>query len=86
MYTVYILHSTTRSKYYIGFTGEELEERLRKHNSNHKGFTGSVSDWKIVYNESFAEKKKAIEKEQQIKKWKSRKAIEKLIGLDHPDL
>jgi hypothetical protein len=36
---VYILHSAAAGMYYIGHTTEPIEERLRKHNSNHDGFT-----------------------------------------------
>ena len=82
----YILFSPTLDKYYIGSTGEILEERLRKHNTDHKGFTGGKGDWKIVYYEVHIDKRTAIKREQEIKKWKSRKLIEKLIGLLHPDL
>ena len=80
MYIVYILYSINKDRYYIGFTGDEIQERLRKHNSNHKGFTGKVADWRIVYTESFIQKNEAMKRELQIKKWKSRKLIEKLIG------
>jgi putative endonuclease len=79
MYTTYILYSNLKDKYYVGFTGDEMEERLRKHNSNHKGFIGGVRDWKIVYVESFLEKNKAMKKEKEIKAWKSRKKVEELI-------
>jgi putative endonuclease len=51
MYYVYILYWEIRDRYYVGFTGDSLAERLRKHNSNHKGFTGSSPDWRIVYYE-----------------------------------
>jgi putative endonuclease len=54
---LYILFSSNRDKYYIGHTGDYLEERLRKHNSNHKGFTGKINDWKIVYTEVFETRK-----------------------------
>ncbi|MGB0424983.1 MAG: hypothetical protein ACPGED_11680 [Flavobacteriales bacterium] len=37
----------------MGATAGSLEERLRKHNSNHKGFTGTTSDWRIVHHEEF---------------------------------
>ncbi|MEY5047553.1 MAG: hypothetical protein RLZZ175_912 [Bacteroidota bacterium] len=53
MYFFYILYSTSIDKYYVGHTSN-LVERLRKHNSNHKGFTGKASDWEIVYSEQFA--------------------------------
>ena len=35
---------------------EDLEERLRKHNSNHNGFTGQFRDWVIAYHEKFNSK------------------------------
>lgn len=44
-YIVYILYSTLKDKYYIGYTSNEIEERIRKHNTNHKGFTGGAGDW-----------------------------------------
>jgi putative endonuclease len=83
---VYILFSISRNSYYIGFTGDNLHERIRKHNSDHKGFTGKTGDWKLVYQEGFILKVEAMNREKQIKSWKSRKLIEKLIGLEHPDL
>ena len=86
----YILYSETLDKYYIGFTGDELGERLRKHNSNHKGFTGGIGDWVVKYSEKYNTKEEAGKRERQIKNWKSRKLIEKLIadsaGSVHPDL
>ncbi len=56
----YILYSKSFNKYYIGATCENLEERLRKHNSNHSGFTGKTCDWVIVYAETFENKNKPI--------------------------
>ncbi len=78
MYYFYILHSLILDKYYIGHTGE-LEERLRRHNSNHKGWTGNVNDWEIVYSEEFDAKNLALFREREVKNWKSRKRIERLI-------
>ena len=72
---MYILFSTKLEKYYVGFTGDLLEERLRKHNSNHKGFTGGIGDWKLVYFEEYNIKKEAQDRERELKKWKSRKMI-----------
>ena len=80
-YTVYILFSLHRNKYYVGFTGDTLDERVRKHNSNHEGFTGHIGDWELVYFELFDTKDEAMTREKQIKNWKSRKMIEKLIGV-----
>jgi putative endonuclease len=91
IFKVYILYSALRDRYYVGFTSEELSERLRKHNSNHKGFTGSKADWVLKYHENYPEKTLAIKRENEIKGWKSRKKIEMLIekgsaGSEHPGL
>ncbi len=80
-FTTYILYSKQADKYYIGYTGDDMNERLRKHNTNHKGFTGKYADWDIVYFEIFEEKLLAMNREKEIKGWKSRKMIEKLIGV-----
>jgi putative endonuclease len=78
MFFVYILFSQSLNKYYIGFTSD-LKDRLRKHNSNHKGFTGTRSDWIVKYTEKFETKIEALNREKQIKNWKSRLMIEKLF-------
>ena len=84
-FKVYILFSQIKNKYYIGYTADELTERIKKHNSNHTGFTGKTGDWVLKYQEVFEIKTDAIKRESQIKGWKSRKLIERLIGLGHPD-
>ncbi len=81
MQQAHILYSTMLDKYYIGHTSYDLPESLRRHNSNHKGFTGGKADWIIVYTEPYKSKVDAYAKERQIKKWKSRKMIKKLIGV-----
>ena len=85
-FKVYILYSRLKDRYYIGHSGDDLIERLRKHNSDHKGFTGGVGDWIIVFTENYISKSDAYKRELEIKSWKSRKRVEKLIGSDHPDL
>ena len=59
----------------------------KKHNSNHKGFTGSIGDWKIVYFKLYGFKTEAYQAELPIKRKKSKKYIEELIcsaGSEHP--
>ena len=51
------------------------EKRLQKHLSNHDGFTAKAKDWVIVFTELFETKSKALEREKQIKAWKSKKQI-----------
>ncbi|MEX2235618.1 MAG: GIY-YIG nuclease family protein [Cyclobacteriaceae bacterium] len=82
----YILYSPGSNKYYVGHTTEPIEERLRKHNSNHKGFTGKFHDWAIVYLEKYPSKDEAYAREREVKGWKSRKMIEQLMrSSEHPD-
>ena len=85
---LYILYSSSLDRYYVGHTCEELKERIRKHNTNHKGFTGKTSDWVLTYHEKFENKQLAYKREREVKSFKSRKMLEKLIssvGSEHPD-
>ena len=77
-FTFYILYSTVADRYYIGHTSQLIEERVRKHNSRHRGFTGKFGDWVVVYTEAFGTKSEAYRREIQVKGWKSRKRIEEL--------
>ena len=76
---LYILYSEELDKYYTGVT-QEISARLKEHLWNHKGYTAKAKDWRVVYHESFSTKEEALKRENQIKKWKSRKMIEKLIS------
>ena len=84
----YILYSASLDRYYIG-SCQDLQTRLKKHLSNHKGFTSKAKDWQIVYHEDFQQKSAALRREKQLKGWKSRDRIEQLIknrqGLEHAD-
>jgi putative endonuclease len=64
----------------VGSTSLELNQRLRRHLSDHKGFTAKAKDWVIVYSEAFEDVSEARKRELQIKKWKSRTLIERLIN------
>ena len=77
---VYILYSEVLDKYYVGSTQSSIEQRLKKHLSDHKGFTGKAKDWNLVYYEEYTDKQTALYREMQIKAWKSRKQIEILIS------
>src|SRR5258705_6135232 len=68
-YISYILYSRTLDRYYIGSTADVLEQRIRRHNSNHAGFTGRTSDWRLVYKEEFPDKVSALRREKEIKAW-----------------
>ena len=79
---VYILFSVSRDAYYVGCTGDNLKERIHKHNTHHEAFTGHIGEWMLMYYETFKTETAAINREKQIKKWKSRRLIEKLISIE----
>ena len=87
MHVVYILYSKEADRYYIGHTGDNLDERIRKHLSNHKGYTSQHKNWKLVYSETYSNKSDAYSRERELKRWKSKSRIKKLIaGSEHPAL
>ena len=75
---VYILYSVQLDRYYIG-SPKNLEERLERHLQSNKGFTSKTKDWQVCYSENFESRIEAIQRERQIKNWKSRKMIKALI-------
>ena len=66
---VYILYSRHLGNYYIGLTSD-VENRLKKYLSNHKGYTSKAKDWIVAYKEEFQTKSEALFREREIKKWK----------------
>jgi len=81
MYYVYIIYSPLTDKFYIGQT-QNLESRLSKHNTKHDGFSSQAKDWEIKYYETFNTRNEAINREKQIKSWKSRIMLEKLCNFN----
>ena len=80
MHHLYILYSESKDRFYIGSTSSTPEERLKKHLTNHSGYTGALKDWKIVYTEKFETLIEAKSREKKLKNWKSASAIRRLIS------
>jgi len=78
MYNVYILKLKDGS-YYIGSTGD-LKQRLEYHRSQKVKSTKNKLPFDVVCIENYNDRSSAQTREYQIKKWKSRKAIERLVG------
>ncbi|MFA4891014.1 MAG: GIY-YIG nuclease family protein [Candidatus Gracilibacteria bacterium] len=75
---VYILQSEKNGRYYVGSTND-LERRFKEHNGRQVRATKYICPLKLVYTEEFVDIIDARRRELQIKKWKSKKEIEKLI-------
>lgn len=74
MFTVYILR-TSSNTLYIGQTNN-LEKRLKEHqNRGTKSakYTRYFSSLELVYSETFATRKKAMQREAQLKEWSKAK-------------
>ncbi len=78
MYSVYIL-KLKGDAYYVGSTAD-LGERLRMHESGRVYSTKNKLPVILIFREEYVNRSEAQTREYQIKKWKSRKAIERLIS------
>jgi putative endonuclease len=79
VFSVYILKSSVTDKYYIGQTSD-IDKRLLYHNSGYSKSTKAGIPWKLVYSENFDTRQQAMNREAELKKYKSRVMIEKIIG------
>ncbi|OGD67016.1 hypothetical protein A3F08_03660 [Candidatus Berkelbacteria bacterium RIFCSPHIGHO2_12_FULL_36_9] len=77
-YYAYILQSLKDNKYYFGVTNN-LERRLKEHNSRFSKSTKSQRPFMLVYSEKFVNIKDAYKREKYFKSLKSRKFIKNII-------
>ena len=83
MYHVYILENS-KGRLYIGHT-DNLERRLKQHNSpeghEHLGkYTHRNGPWRMLGNESFESRSLAVQREKQLKSWKSPGKVRDLLA------
>ena len=75
MFTVYVLHSPTYDKIYIGYTSD-LRNRLISHNElGDKGWTIKYRPWELIHTEDFSTKSEALKREKQLKSSRGRHFI-----------
>ncbi|MFZ1978366.1 MAG: GIY-YIG nuclease family protein [Bacteroidota bacterium] len=80
-YFIYILHSISANKYYVG-SSEDPQRRLLFHNTIEKGFTLRYRPWTLVFTKSFPTKAETQQMERKIKKWKSKSMLLRIINGD----
>src|SRR5712691_2910799 len=76
---VYILLSETTNRYYVGQT-QDVEERLAYHNANYSKSLRNRGPWRLVHEEEYKTRAQAMRRERQIKSWKDRAMIERLVS------
>jgi len=79
MFYVYILLSQKKAHFYIGSTGN-LNDRLSRHNGGRSKATKAGIPWDLVLSEEFETRSKAIQRELELKSWKSHTRIAELIS------
>ena len=78
-YYCYILKSLKTGQYYIGST-HDCRVRLIQHNRGLSRSTKRGRPWMLIYTEKYSTLVDARRREKQIKHWKSRVAIERLLN------
>ena len=79
VYYLYILQSDTTSRFYIGQT-QDVPERLAYHNANYSKSLKNRGPWRLLYTEQYKTRSEAVRRESQLKSWKDRRMIEKLLS------
>jgi len=75
---VYIIKSSKNNSYYIGCTND-IEARITRHNQGAVNSTRNFRPWRLLHTEVYQTLSEARKRETQVKKWKSRAAIERLL-------
>ena len=75
---VYIIHSPSTDRFYIGHA-QDLENRLFRHRNSGSKATKFANDWILVYSEGFKTRSEAVSREKYIKSRKSKSYIQHLI-------
>jgi len=85
MYYLYVLKSFQNDKYYVGST-QDIDKRLKEHNSGKSKSTKGSIPWQIIYSEGYPTRTEARKRELYLKKRKSRKYIDSLINDSLPNI
>lgn len=83
MFNVYVLRSESTGRIYIGHT-KDYEKRTKRHNQelplNKKSYTyKNKGPWLLVYKEEFKTRVEAKKREKQLKSYRGREYIKKVI-------
>jgi putative endonuclease len=78
-YSIYILYSSHRDRYYVGHSQSFLDRIENYHNAGRSTYTQRGIPWKLVYSKIFTTRAHAMNREREIKLRKSRTYIEKVV-------
>ncbi|MBI1754877.1 GIY-YIG nuclease family protein [Candidatus Azambacteria bacterium] len=78
MFFVYIIKSFEGGRYYVG-SCDNVEKRVEQHNKGRVRSTKAFVPWELLYTEKFKSRSESRNRERQLKSWKSREALERLM-------
>jgi putative endonuclease len=78
MYSVYVIWSNKLKKRYVGST-QDIESRLKQHNSGKTPFTLRGIPWILIYNETFETRSEALIREKFLKSGTGRKWLDEMF-------
>jgi putative endonuclease len=78
-YVVYVIYSSKLDRYYIGSTNN-LTRRMDEHLRGKTAYSRQGSPWVLKYVETYSTRVEAYGREMELKGWKSRIRIERLIS------
>jgi putative endonuclease len=78
MFYVYVLKSLRDGIRYVG-SGEDYQERLRRHNKGDYRFSKGHRPWKLVYTESYQTRVEAVRRERFLKTGHGREFLDTVI-------
>ena len=67
MYTTYIIQSDLDSRYYYGYTEQDVTTRLKEHNDGKSFHTKKFRPWKLIWFAAFTSKLRAQDFEKYLK-------------------
>ena len=79
MFTVYAIQSQIDNRIYVGFT-ENIERRLREHNSGKTVSTKGYKPWKLIYTETAKDRLEARRREKFLKSGVGKEFLRNLNG------
>lgn len=78
MYHVYLIESTPKSIWYIGYT-TDLKRRISEHNRHKNISTAREYSWKLIYCETYTHKMDALGREKFLKSGSGRRFLKKQL-------
>lgn len=81
MYFVYVLESLKDKSWYIGYTPDSPENRLKKHNRSEVYYTKRKVPWRIIYYEAYLERSDATGREKFLKSGSGYRYLKKQLKI-----